>query len=241
MGSPGQANHVAANLFLDGLAHHRRAIALPALSINWGVWSEIGSAVGQVEPMRARGVEAIASDQGIQILEQLLQQPVPQVGVIPIDWSVFRQRNASSTNPFLEYFQTNTPTSPIVPSPILQELETTGDRLAHLTHYLQTEVGKVLGLPPAQYPRPQQGFFDLGMDSLMSVELKNRLESNLAITLPATVIFEYPTIQVLAQHIISDHLNLPPDPPPDTPPPDDPIESAILAELTELETLLSRN
>jgi acyl transferase domain-containing protein/NADPH:quinone reductase-like Zn-dependent oxidoreductase/SAM-dependent methyltransferase/acyl carrier protein len=241
LGSPGQANHVAANLFLDGLAHHRRAIALPALSINWGVWSEIGSAVDQVEPMRARGVEAIAPDQGIQILEQLLQHPVPQVGVIPINWSVFRQRNASSTNPFLEYFQTDIPTVPIVPSPILQELETTGDRLTHLTHYLQTEVGKVLGLPPAQSPKPQQGFFDLGMDSLMSVELKNRLESNLAITLPATVIFEYPTIQALAQHIINDHLHRLTDPPPDSPPPDDPIESAILAELTELETLLSRN
>ncbi|NJL22128.1 MAG: SDR family NAD(P)-dependent oxidoreductase [Leptolyngbyaceae cyanobacterium SM1_3_5] len=226
LGSPGQANHVAANAFLDALAHHRQAIGLPALSINWGVWSEIGSATGQQNRLRSRGVRAIAPATGLQIFGQLLRQNRAQVGVIPIDWSKFIDRVDA---PFFADFRS-------IAQPLVQR------RPASMLTYLQTEVAKVIGLPSAQLPSPQQGFFDLGMDSLMTVELKNRLETNLGVSLTATAIFEHPTIRDLAQHLTT-LIDAPPDNPPNAPtqppdPPAQPPETAILAELEELETLL---
>lgn len=199
LGSPGQANHVAANGFLDALAHHRQAIGQPGLSINWGAWSEVGSAVNRVAQMQARGVEPIVPEQGIQILERLMQQTAAQVGVIPIDWKCFQQQGLTST--FFEAFRVSA--QAVSRSP-LQQLAHGDNPLETLVAYLQSEAGKVLGLPPGQVPKPQQGFFDLGMDSLMTVELKNRLEANLGVALSSTILFEHPTIRDLAQYLVQD-------------------------------------
>ncbi|KMW70467.1 type I polyketide synthase, partial [Limnoraphis robusta] len=84
LGSPGQANHVAANTFLDMLAHYRQMLGLPGLSINWGAWSEVGAAAERqvTQHMSLKGVGTISPQQGLEILEELIAQPDPQVGVI---------------------------------------------------------------------------------------------------------------------------------------------------------------
>lgn len=204
-GSPGQASHVAANTFLDALAHYRRSIGLPGLSINWGAWSEIGAAAQRRvdQHMQLRGVGSIAPQAGLRVLEKLLEQSAAQVGVMPIQWAQFLQQGIVS--PFFSAFrQVATSTAQTAsPSEILSQLRAANpvDRLTLLTTYLQTEVGKVLGLPADRLPKPHQGFFDLGMDSLMTVELKNRLETQLGLSLTATTIFEHSTICELAQHV----------------------------------------
>ncbi len=204
-GSPGQASHVAANTFLDALAHYRRSIGLPGLSINWGAWSEIGAAAQRRvdQHMQLRGVGSIAPQAGLRVLEKLLEQSAAQVGVMPIQWAQFLQQGIVS--PFFSAFcQVATSTTQTAsPSEILSQLRAANPvvRLSLLTTYLQTEVGKVLGLPADRLPKPQQGFFDLGMDSLMTVELKNRLETQLGLSLTATTIFEHSTIRELAQHV----------------------------------------
>ncbi|ACB52427.1 probable polyketide synthase [Crocosphaera subtropica ATCC 51142] len=201
LGSPGQGNHVAANTFLDTLAHYRRSQGLPALSINWGVWSDIGAAAQrQVEAqMKGRGIGAIAPQQGLDILEQLLTQESAQVGVVPINWSEFLTSGVMSS--YFEDFSQAQETQKTEPSGLGQQLADIlpQNRLSFLVNYLQREVAPILGLNT--YPNPQQGFFDMGMDSLMAVELKNRLETGLRVTLPSTVIFEYPTIKALAEYL----------------------------------------
>ncbi|MEM8779853.1 MAG: SDR family NAD(P)-dependent oxidoreductase, partial [Cyanobacteria bacterium P01_G01_bin.49] len=201
LGSPGQGNHVAANTFLDTLAHYRRSQGLPALSINWGVWSDIGAAAQrQIEgQMKSRGIGAIAPQQGLNILEQLLKQESAQVGVVPIQWSQFLTSGIMSS--FFEDFSQVTESKEQQLSGLRQQLTNLipQHRLSFLVNYLQKEVSPILGLNTN--PNPQQGFFDMGMDSLMAVELKNRLETALGVTLPSTVIFEYPTIKALAEYL----------------------------------------
>ncbi len=253
LGSPGQANHVAANAVLDALAHYRRAQGLPALSINWGAWSEIGSATDRkiTTQMQQRGIGTITPDQGVAAFAELLRSCAPQVGVIPIDWVQFPPNLLQ--HPFLSAFQTTSlpdqpanRSSPL--SPLKQQLSQMRDRqrIAHLVTYLQTEVGKVLGLSPTQLPSPQTGFFDMGMDSLMMIELRNRLETALEQPIPTTAFFEHPTIAALANYLTSSLT--PPQPPrpstpspphPLTPPPPPPdIQTAIALELAALEDLL---
>ncbi|MEB3282831.1 MAG: SDR family NAD(P)-dependent oxidoreductase [Lyngbya sp.] len=209
LGSPGQANHVAANTFLDTLAHYRQMLGLPGLSINWGAWSEVGAAAERqvTQQMSLKGVGTISPQQGLEILEQLIAQPDPQVGVIPIDWSRFLQQGL--TSPFLsEIIPTEAQPKQTENSKIIQKLATVpaNEHESILISYLQGEVGKVLGLQPSQFPDPKQGFFDMGMDSLMIIELRNRLENSLGKSVPSTVIFEYPTIKDLAEYITTEIL-----------------------------------
>ncbi len=207
-GSPGQGNHVAANTFLDSLAKYRQSRRLPGLSINWGVWSEIGAAAkrGVSEQMQSRGVGEITNEQGLKIFEKLLAQSSAQIGVIPVDWDKFLQQNISS--PFFTDFLNSNSNSQLLKqdSQLLQKLERANieQRSSIVMGHLQAEVAKVLGLPSNQLPGLQQGFFDLGMDSLMTVELRNRLETSLGISISSTVIFEYPTIADLAEYLVGE-------------------------------------
>ncbi len=202
LGSPGQANHVAANCFLDTLAHYRQSLGLPGLSINWGAWSEIGAAVNKVKNnISFKGVGEIAPPQGLEILEQLITQPSPQVGVIPINWSKFLQTH--NLSPFFTEFNSNstTQTSETVSSwlPQLQQAFL-NNRRALLEQLIRGEIAKVLGFNSTELD-VKAGFFDLGMDSLTSVELKNRLQTGLECTLPSTVAFDYPNTEALIDYL----------------------------------------
>ncbi|MBD2252773.1 type I polyketide synthase [Nostoc parmelioides] len=232
-GSPGQANHVAANTFLDTLAHYRHTKGLPALSINWGIWSEIGSATQATKQMQQRGIEAIAPNEGIQILQHLMTQPLTQVGVVPINWQKF-----PINSPFFEnFYPTNNPETHQTPPPntdLLEKLSQLDKTASYelLETYLQEQIAKVLGFAPHEI-NPQTGFFDLGMDSLTAIEFKNRLQTDLKITFPSTIAFDYPNIQTLAHHLNNE---LQPTPEPQTE-----LSTAEIAQLLaqELEQLNS--
>ncbi|AFZ33409.1 polyketide synthase (plasmid) [Gloeocapsa sp. PCC 7428] len=200
LGSPGQANHVAANVFLDTIAHYRRRLGLPALSINWGIWSEVGSASDRTQQMQQRGIDAIAPAEGIEIFAQLLRSS-NQVGVIPINWSRFLQQGMQSS--FFNDFRVSEPQRP----QLMQQLQTadTSDRRDLLEKHIRTQIAQVLGFDPEEID-PYAGFFDLGMDSLTAIELKNRLQTTLQCTLPSTLIFDYPHITALVDYLMQQVL-----------------------------------
>ncbi len=207
LGSSGQANHAAANACLDALAYQRRCQGLPGMSINWGPWSSVGAASQREirENWQMRGINALSPTQGLQILEHLWQHPPAQVGVVGIQWSQFLAKRPESN--FFAEFQTVAPPS-LKPENFLEKLRHSpmSDRQEQLLAYLCTQVAQVLGLSSTASFELQTGFFDLGMDSLTSVDLRNRLQTDLQCSLPATLAFDYPTLATLEEYLRTEVL-----------------------------------
>ena len=210
LGNPGQSNHAAANAFLDQLAAHRRALGLPGQSIAWGAWSEIGEAEEQRERISKNiavtGVGWMTPQQGLRAFDRLVREDAANSMVLARDWSVF-EKTLDNIPPFFEdlliHAQDAEADSPSLADDLIARLAETpaAEREALLVSFLQQELQAVLRLPGA--PEPTVGFFDLGMDSLMAVELRNRLNRAFtdAYTAPNTVVFDYPDIAVLARHL----------------------------------------
>ena len=205
LGSPGQGNHVTANTFLDSLAHYRQSLGLPAMSINWGVWSEIGAAARK--EANFQGIGAISPEAGLAIFEQLMNQSMAQVGVVPIDWSLFPGQAPF----FADFWDKQTINIQKESFDFLQQLLTTPaeEQRAFLAAHVRSQIAQVLGFSPQEI-NMQKGFFDLGMDSLTSVEFKNKLQNTLGVTLSATVAFDYPNVEALVNYLAQEVLEITP-------------------------------
>jgi acyl transferase domain-containing protein/acyl carrier protein len=209
LGSKGQLHYAAANHFLDAFAHHRRALGLPALSINWGPWAGGGMAGADYQTGLTRmGLEALQPEPAIETLGQLLGTDLIQTTVAKVDWSVFRAiYEAKGRSSLLE--KLGVPVHAQEHQPLVEKLQLmrqlekapASKRQDLLIAHIQGEVAKVLGLNPSHLPGLDRGFFEMGMDSLTSVELKNRLEASIGKSLPATLAFDYPTIKDLCEYL----------------------------------------
>lgn len=219
LGTPGQGNYAAANAFLDALAHERRAQGLPAQAINWGGWAEIGLAArrNMAKRMAAQGIEAIAPLQGLQALEQVLRQNMAQVAVLPINWQQLMEQFALGGEPpvLAEVVREGRSrmsgrTTSAARSELLRRLSEAppNNRQHMLEMYLCEQARKVLGLTPSVALDPQQPLNALGLDSLMAIELRNALGLALERTLPATLLFDHPTIASLAGYLAQEVFHL---------------------------------
>lgn len=215
LGSAGQANYVAANSFMDTLAAQRRIQGRPALSVSWGPWAEVGMAA-TLERRRwtKQGMEPIVPEQGVQVLDQALRRATTHLTVLPIDWAVFLR--SSNQPPLLAEIARETQAKSKVKSTaatepmLLQKLaEASPDQHRHIViDHIRDQARMVFGLSP-DYPIDQrQSFNELGLDSLMAVELRNALNNSVKSSLPATLLFDYPTMETLADYLIQDVLSL---------------------------------
>lgn len=220
-GSPGQGNHAAANAFLDALAHYRRGQGLPALSINWGVWSEVGSAAKRNvgERIVLKGVDTITPQYGLQALEKAMQGNAPQVAVVPINWPKFFPKFAGGRIPqWLSGMNDEIRSSvreygvseAVVKSDtaeFIQHLKTMpdGKRRIALQKFILDQTVKILGIGSSSEMDEQKPLNEQGLDSLMAVELRNLLGKRLGLQqrLPATLVFDYPTIERLTDFLLN--------------------------------------
>jgi acyl transferase domain-containing protein/acyl carrier protein len=209
LGSPGQANYAAANAFLDALAHHRRALGLPALSVNWGPWQGEGMAAGLGERLAARGLGQIDSGRGLEILGYLLTQRTPQVTVLPVDWKVFlRQFGPNMVPPLFRNLAVGMQPEGIDKTSDRNRLKELlhqvppSERRQRLADFVSGEVARILGQVYAGAIDPNRPLMELGLDSLMAVELRNALARNVPVDLPATLLFDQPTVTRLADYLL---------------------------------------
>ena len=211
LGNAGQANHAAANAFLDRLAQHRRALGLAGQAVAWGAWSGTGEAEEQrgriEERMRAAGQGWLTPVQGLQALDRVVERDAAAAVVTAVEWSVLGGR-LTRIPAFLEEVVSSEGAAS-------REAEAAGgdglvsrlrrvveaEREAVLVEFVQDELQEVLRL--AERPSSTVGFFDLGMDSLMAVELRNRLSRALTgvCTVSGTAVFDHPDAQRLGRHL----------------------------------------
>lgn len=206
LGSRGQIHYAGANDFLDGLVEYRRSLGLPGLTINWGPWAEGGMATqGYEQGLKMMGIEPLQPTSALEILGTLLGSELSQIMVAKIDWGKFEKIVAAKGSiAFLEQlFARNEAKDAATRRNLRQELEDTPPhrRVSVLTKELQEQVAQVLGRNGSSLPDTDQGFFDIGMDSLTSVEFKHRLEKLLNISLPSTLIFEFPTVDDVVTYL----------------------------------------
>ena len=251
LGASGLGNYVAANNFLDVLAHHRRAQGLPGLSINWGPWGGIGmaQAVGTMREAQwtAVGVEPLQAERALSQLEHLLRQDAVQSAVIRVNWRRFLQQFPAGLRPrFLDQVSQDSRQPRGERSEFKERLEAAPavDRRPLLAAHVRSQVARVLGWNESDPLDSRQGFFDLGMDSLSSMELRNVLQTTLGCALPSTLTFKYPTVEALVDYLGGEVLGLESGRRPGLeshkvePVSEDVVETSIAKELAELEKLL---
>ena len=206
----GAANYAAANAFLDALAHYRRARGKPALSITWGPWREVGLAErteGGLERLAALGIGSVSPQRGREALERLLTLDESHVAVVAVDWQRFlRAAPGVLEAPLLANFARETAsarsptTSALNGAEVRRELQTApsqSERRRLLVSYACKNVARILQIPAAKLD-PDQPLNKIGLDSLMAIELKNRIESDLGVRLSIATLLKGPSIHELA-------------------------------------------
>ncbi|MCB9761282.1 MAG: SDR family NAD(P)-dependent oxidoreductase [Alphaproteobacteria bacterium] len=208
LGSPGQANYAAANAFLDALAQARRARGLPALSLNWGTWGEIGLAATDTRGGRleARGLAAMPPDQALAALARALCGAPAQLGVLPLDMEAWaRTMPEAAELPLLAELaaEVGLDEAPEAGGGALRarlEALPAEQRHAALVEELTGLIARVLRT--ASPPDPREPIRDLGLDSLMAVELKGRVRALLGVEVPLMGLLQGMSVDGLADRLL---------------------------------------
>jgi phthiocerol/phenolphthiocerol synthesis type-I polyketide synthase C len=208
LGNPGQGNYASANEFMDALAHRRREQRLPALSINWGPWHEAGLAAtpDRAARLASRGLGSLTDAAGIATLDRLMRSTATQAVVLPDasfqTWKHWYPGTASMLETLLSTLSVQAPAVEAGQIATLAKLPE-HERLQHVEQYLVDVTRRVLRMSPAKSLAVDQPLNRLGLDSLMAVELKNRIDADLAVTLPVSKVLLCNGLCHLASDVLS--------------------------------------
>jgi acyl transferase domain-containing protein/acyl carrier protein len=202
LGARNRAHYAAANHFLDTFAHYRQTLGLPALTVNWGNWGawDVNEplAMDQESSFEDIGVLRMNPDQAMDAMFHALRSGAAQTTIAAFDWPVF-----------LDFYESRRARPLLTEIPARRRGEPEPKDAAVATVWsreelglrLEQEIRQVLGLDAHEPLDRTRGFFDMGMDSLTSVELRKRLQSALGRDLPSTLAFSYPTVDSLLEFL----------------------------------------
>ncbi len=206
----GLANYVASNAFIDALAAYRHQHNLTAHSINWGVWQDTGMAAAvsdtRQQQWQVMGVKPMQVETALDAMQTVIGSNQTNTAIIDIDFDQYvKSQLAGIGEDFFQSVLSHQPEQ-------IQERNSRSDSIDTLIQknpdqqqelmldYISQITASVVGISTEIDPR--RGFFELGMDSLTSMELRNRLQRELEITLDATLTFKYPSVSTLSDHLL---------------------------------------
>jgi len=208
MGSEGQSVYASANAFLDGLASFRRGLGLPGVSINWGPWAEVGMAT-RLEPIivaryAERGVTPLTPEMGIRALEFALKPNVGQLTVLQVEWSRYLDAFRGRPPAVFERFGRQRNERAVRRGKLTEELKglEPDARLKRLTQFVVSEFARVSGLAQPDAVDTARAFSEMGLDSLLALDLRNSLETELGCSLAPTLLFEHPHVEAVVTHLL---------------------------------------
>ncbi|MFH8520604.1 type I polyketide synthase [Streptomyces gelaticus] len=221
-GGGGQAAYAAGNAHLDALAHRRRAAGRTATAIAWGAWGGDGMAAGEgtQEHLSRRGVLTMDSDLAVAALVQAVEADETTVSVADVDWARFVPGFVSARpSPLLRTLPEAQAAAETVDdsdngtaeeSELVRKLSAAApdDRTRMLVELVRTNAAAVLGYADPTAVEAGRAFRELGFDSLTAVELRNRLKARTGLALSATLVFDHPTPQTLAEHLGAELLGV---------------------------------
>ncbi|MEV4434433.1 type I polyketide synthase [Streptomyces sp. NPDC049585] len=216
MGSPGQGNYAAANAFLDALAQHRRAQGLPGTSLAWGPWAQdagMTSSLSEadVQRMQSGGMPPLSVEHGLRLFTAALSEDEPLI--VPLGLAAGTMRPVGDVPPLFRGLvkggrRAATTASGTAGTPVsfTRQLLEMGEaeRVRHVVDLVRTEAAAVLGHASVKEIEAKRDFYELGFDSLTSVELRNRLAAVTGLRLPATLVFDSRTPADLAAWLRSE-------------------------------------
>jgi len=210
VGNPGQAAYAAANAFLDGLAHARRAMGLPATTIDWGVFGQTGVVTRHTDVSRllaASGIKSFSNAQALAAMARALAGRLPQVGIFDIDWEQWKAANAkaAASSFYADVSKSLAGKTDLTRLALLREI------LAHegpqqqavAVEMIRREIAKILRLPSEKL-EPTESLTNLGVDSMMTAELTVRLQEEFGLQLTIAELLKGPSIHQLAERLRSD-------------------------------------
>jgi acyl carrier protein len=203
LGSPGQSNYAAANAGLDALAWDRARRGLPAHAIAWGAWSSAlggmtGRASGFAARMASHGIAPLEPAPALAALAQAMSDADPGPVIMQVDWAQLAKGAGAALNPLWAHLVGGEASDAMAPVAAAEELARlpAKERHTRLEALVRTHIGECLALDPVRV-EPRVALFDLGMDSLSALDLRNRLQNDLGISLPSTMVFQHPTAAAL--------------------------------------------
>jgi acyl transferase domain-containing protein/acyl-CoA synthetase (AMP-forming)/AMP-acid ligase II/acyl carrier protein len=209
LGTAGQANYAAANAYLDGLALHRHAAGLPAVSLSWGLWAQNSAMTSHLTDadlarIKRGGVHAHTVEEGLALFDAACRSGEPHLVPVKLDQQALR--TATNVAPPLRSFVKSRRQAKVAVVPLAQQLSgrTEEEQRALLLDLVRTNVATVLAHGTPDTIAAEQQFKQLGFDSLTAVELRNRLTTATGLKLPATLTFDYPTPQALVAYLLSE-------------------------------------
>ncbi|OBG34822.1 type I polyketide synthase [Mycobacterium sp. E3198] len=223
VGSSGQGNYAAANSFLDGLAAHRRAHGLPAISLAWGLWDQASAMTGGLDAadlarLGRDGILALSSAEAMELFDTALIVDEPFLAPARIDLGALRAHAVAVPPMFADLLSAptrrrvdDTLAAAKSKSALAHRLQGLPEDEQHavLLDLVRSHIATVLGNTSAESIDPDKAFQDLGFDSLTAVEMRNRLKTATGLALSPTLIFDYPTPNGLAAYMRSELAGVP--------------------------------
>ena len=211
LGSPGQANYAAGNLFLDSMAAYRRSQGLPAVSINWGPWADSGMAAeaGRDNQLEGRGMGLLPSNKAFEVLGMILRHPQGQPVVMSVRWQDMLKAGGGAVPPLLRVVAPDAATTRVDSAEDrafrgkLAE-QTVEERLHTLQEFFTDELASIMAMEVEDIDISVP-LSNMGLDSLLAIELKNKIEGRLKVVLPMALFMQEPSINMLAEHVAENY------------------------------------